>query len=126
MSPSLNHFIITRGFSFVFHSSSPISFCLSLLLDDDAGRCNDVNEAAASAVDPLEWSVVESSSSPSSAGVGTYVADADFDVMPTEVRVAAGTTAYLSCRPRSLRNKTVISYLNPLKFYYIITIPRHL
>lgn len=34
-------------------------------------------------------------------------ADADFDRMPTEVRVAAGTTAYLSCRPRSLRNKTV-------------------
>lgn len=34
--------------------------------------------------------------------------------MPTEVRVAAGTTAYLSCRPRSLRNKTVIDQMKNL------------
>lgn len=64
--------------------------------------------AAVAAVDPSsEWAVVESSSPPANSA-GTYVADADFDVMPTEVRVAAGTTAYLSCRPRSLRNKTVV------------------
>ena len=44
-----------------------------------------------------EWS--EASAAPAG--------DADFDRMPTEVRVAAGTIAYLSCRPRSLRNKTV-------------------
>ncbi|KAI9555748.1 hypothetical protein GHT06_018263 [Daphnia sinensis] len=64
------------------------------------GRCNEVNQVGPA---PSEWAVVESSSSSSAT---TYVADADFDVMPTEVRVAAGTTAYLSCRPRSLRNKT--------------------
>ncbi|XP_046454850.1 zwei Ig domain protein zig-8-like isoform X2 [Daphnia pulex] len=83
-----------------------------LTLECRTGLCSDVNEPAAvavavAAVDPSsEWAVVESSSPPASSA-GTYVADADFDVMPTEVRVAAGTTAYLSCRPRSLRNKTV-------------------
>ncbi|XP_046632595.1 zwei Ig domain protein zig-8-like isoform X2 [Daphnia pulicaria] len=79
-----------------------------LTLECRTGLCSDVNEpAAAAAVAPSsEWAIVESSSPPASLA-GTYVADADFDVMPTEVRVAAGTTAYLSCRPRSLRNKTV-------------------
>ncbi|KAK4022930.1 hypothetical protein OUZ56_008374 [Daphnia magna] len=66
-----------------------------------ASRCNEVNQVGPA---PSEWAVVEASSSSSAT---TYVADADFDAMPTEVRVAAGTTAYLSCRPRSLRNKTV-------------------
>lgn len=61
-----------------------------------------MNEASPNSVGS-EWTGESSSSSAS------LVADADFEVMPTEVRVAAGTTAYLSCRPRSLRNKTVIS-----------------
>lgn len=111
---SLNHFIITQlGFFFVS----------CFLTVDDAGLCSDVNEpAAAAAVAPSsEWAIVESSSPPASLA-GTYVADADFDVMPTEVRVAAGTTAYLSCRPRSLRNKTVIFWfcrVLPFKFISI-------
>lgn len=46
------------------------------------------------------------------------MADADFEVMPTEVRVAAGTTAYLSCKPRSLRNKTVNSSLVAFLFVF--------
>ena len=39
----------------------------------------------------------------------TVTADysSDFEMTPSEVRVAAGTNAFLSCRPRSLRNKTV-------------------
>jgi hypothetical protein len=43
------------------------------------------------------------------AGAATVTADysSDFEMTPSEVRVAAGTSAYLSCRPRSLRNKTV-------------------
>ena len=36
--------------------------------------------------------------------------DPDFEEeTANNVRVAVGTTAYLTCRPRSLRNKTVIS-----------------
>lgn len=59
-----------------------------------------MNEASPGS-ETSEWNGESSSSA-------SLVADADFEVMPTEVRVAAGTTAYLSCRPRSLRNKTVI------------------
>ena len=45
----------------------------------------------------------------SGGGAPTVTADysSDFEMTPSEVRVAAGTSAYLSCRPRSLRNKTV-------------------
>ena len=100
------------GFLCLFFSLSLSLFVLHLLLIltcffffffsisvNGAGWCDDVNEA-----DAPEWA--ESSSSGNSASL---IADADFEVMPTEVRVASGTTAYLSCRPRSLRNKTVIS-----------------
>ncbi len=37
--------------------------------------------------------------------------DVDFETsVPSVVRVAVGTTTYLTCRPRALRNKTVSHY----------------
>lgn len=68
------------------------------------GWCNEMNDAVVVAEasnwdDPLEGHPPTSS---------IPVADSDFEMTPTEVRVAAGTSAYLSCKPRSLRNKTVI------------------
>ena len=102
----------SRGFAVFFPPSLSLSVCVASSSNphvffffffsisvNGAGWCDDVNEA-----DAPEWA--ESSSSGNSASL---IADADFEVMPTEVRVASGTTAYLSCRPRSLRNKTVIS-----------------
>lgn len=104
--------IITHGVSlslalfqvlFVLLQSLFINHHVYFLSSDDAGWCDDVNEASAGSSGASEWTAESSSSSAS------LVSDADFEVMPTEVRVASGTTAYLSCRPRSLRNKTVIS-----------------
>lgn len=67
-----------------------------------------MNEAAAVA-EVSDWTDPSTSSSIPAASP-LPVADPDFETTPTEVRVAAGTSAYLSCRPRSLRNKTVINY----------------
>lgn len=69
------------------------------------GWCDEMNDAVVVAEashwdDPLEGHPPPTSPIP--------VADSDFEMTPTEVRVAAGTSAYLSCKPRSLRNKTVI------------------
>lgn len=77
-----------------------LGFLLFLFWFWMTGWCDDENEASPGS-EASEWNGESTSS-------GSLVADADFEVMPTEVRVAAGTTAYLSCRPRSLRNKTVI------------------
>ena len=53
--------------------------------------------------------------------MGVTNSDADFDAaIPSTIRAAVGTTAYLTCRPRSLGNRTVIHFSFFSFFFFVL------